>query len=80
MFSAVTIRDMPRIAEAHGLVPVPVDVCGSDYHIDVDSLRQAVTPKSRVLVVAHLFGARPDMREVLKISREHNLFVVEDCA
>ncbi len=80
LFSAVTIRDMPRIAEAHGLVPVPVDVCGSDYHIDVDSLRQAVTPKSRVLVVAHLFGARPDMREVLEVAREHNLFVVEDCA
>ncbi|QDT94620.1 aminotransferase class I/II-fold pyridoxal phosphate-dependent enzyme [Gimesia aquarii] len=80
LFSAVTIRDMPQIAEAHGLVPVPVDVCGSDYHIDMASLQQAVTTKSRILVVAHLFGARPDMQEVLDFAHEHNLFVVEDCA
>lgn len=80
LFSAVTIRDMPRIAQSQGLVPVPVDMCGSDYHLDLDSLRRAVTRKSRVLVVAHLFGARPDMRELLAVVREHNLFVVEDCA
>jgi dTDP-4-amino-4,6-dideoxygalactose transaminase len=80
LFSAVTLADMPRIAEAHGLVPVPVDVCDSDYHIDITSLRQAVTPKSRLLVVAHLFGARPNMQEVLEVARELKLFVVEDCA
>ncbi|WP_197993137.1 DegT/DnrJ/EryC1/StrS family aminotransferase [Gimesia aquarii] len=80
LFSAITIRDMPRIAKAHNLVAVPVDVCGSDYHIDIDSLQQAVTSKSRILVIAHLFGARPDMQEVLNFAHEHNLFVVEDCA
>lgn len=80
LFSAVTIRDMPQIAEAHGLVSVPIDVRGSDYHIDVASLQQAVTSKARILVVAHLFGARPDMRELLDFARKYNLFVVEDCA
>lgn len=80
LFSAITLRDMPAIAESHRLVPVPVDLAGSDFHIDVNSLQRAITPKSRVLVVAHLFGARPDMREVFEIAREHNLFVVEDCA
>lgn len=80
LFSAVTIRDMPQIAEAHGLTPVPVDVSGSDYNIDLTSLQQAVTTKSRILVVAPLFGARLDMQEVLDFAREHNLFVVEDCA
>lgn len=80
LFSAITIRDMPQIVEAHRLVPVPVDVCGSDYHIDMASLQQAVTSKSRILVVAHLFGARPDIQEVLDFAHEHNLFVIEDCA
>lgn len=80
LFSAVTIPDMPKIAAGHGLVPVPVDLRGSDYRIDVESLRRAVTPKSKVLVVAHLFGARPGMREVLEVARKHSLFVVEDCA
>lgn len=80
LFSAITIRDMPHIAEAHGLVPVPVDLAGSDSHVDVEALRTAITSRSRVLVVAHLFGARPEMGEVLRIAREHQLFVVEDCA
>jgi dTDP-4-amino-4,6-dideoxygalactose transaminase len=80
LFSAVTIPHLPKIAESHGLVPVPVDLRGSDFHIDVVSLQKAVTPRSRVLVVAHLFGARPDMREVLEVAQAHKLIVVEDCA
>ena len=80
LFSAVTLRDMPQIAVEHGLRPAPVDVCGSDFRIDVSALRRTITPQSRVLVTAHLFGARPDMREVLQIACEHDLFVVEDCA
>ncbi len=80
LFSAITIQDMPKIAEAHGLVPVPVDLCGSDYHIDLAALEQAVSSESKVLVIAHLFGARPCMQEVLEFARQHNLYVVEDCA
>lgn len=80
LFSAITIADMPRIAQGHGLVPVPVDVLGSDCHLDLASLRKSLTSRSRVLVVAHLFGARPELGAVLAIAREHNLIVVEDCA
>lgn len=80
LMSAVTIPAMPAIAAAHGLVPVPVGVVGSDFRVDLAALRRAVTPRSRVLVVAHLFGARPQMGEVCAVAREHGLFVVEDCA
>ncbi|MCA9015743.1 MAG: DegT/DnrJ/EryC1/StrS aminotransferase family protein [Planctomycetaceae bacterium] len=80
LFSAVTIPDMPLIAQAHDLVPVPVDLCGSAYQLDLTALRKAVTSNSRVLVVSHLFGARPEIEEILKVAREHRLFVVEDCA
>ncbi|MCA9041576.1 MAG: aminotransferase class I/II-fold pyridoxal phosphate-dependent enzyme, partial [Planctomycetaceae bacterium] len=80
LFTAITLRDMTYIAEAHGLVPVPVDVTGSDFQIDLTSLRTAISPKSKVLVIAHLFGAIPDLQEVLNIAREHDLYVIEDCA
>ena len=80
LFSAVTIAEMPQIAREHGLVPVPVDVCGCDYRLDLDSLAKAVSPRSRLLVVAHLFGARPPLDEVLEFARCHDLIVVEDCA
>ena len=80
LFSAITVPDMVRVALAHGLVPVPVDVCGSDFHLDLKSLRRAITEKSKLLVVAHLFGARPDMMAAYETAHAKDLFVVEDCA
>ncbi|WP_298869350.1 aminotransferase class I/II-fold pyridoxal phosphate-dependent enzyme [uncultured Gimesia sp.] len=80
LFSAVTVQDMPLIAEAHDLIPVPVDVSGSDYHIDRSALQNAITSRSKLLVISHLFGARPDIQEILELARKHNLLVVEDCA
>lgn len=80
LYSAVTIPDMVQVARAHGLVPVPIDVAGADLHVDVAALRRAISPRARVLVVAHLFGARPDLTELLEVARAAGLFVVEDCA
>jgi dTDP-4-amino-4,6-dideoxygalactose transaminase len=80
LFSAVTVPDMPRIARLHGLIPVPVDVRKNSFEVDMDTLQACVTEKSRVLVIAHLLGSRPDMQEVLSFARKHGLIVVEDCA
>ncbi|MAT14063.1 MAG: hypothetical protein CMJ46_02190 [Planctomyces sp.] len=80
LFSAITIPDMPRIAVSHGLVPVPVDVCGADFRIDINALRGAIGPRTKLLVVAHLCGARTNLDEVLKIAAEHHIFVIEDDA
>ena len=80
LVSAITIRDMVRIIEAHGLVPVPVDVNPEDLSVNVESLRRAVSPRTRAILVAHLFGTRPPLEPILEIARQHNLLVAEDCA
>ena len=80
LFSSITISDMPRIAEAHGLVPIPVDLSGCNFQLDLASLENAITAKSKVLVVAYLFGARPDLSQIIKLARERDLLIVEDCA
>lgn len=80
LVSAVTIRDMVRIIEEHGLVPVPVDVDMDDLTLSLDSLRSAISPRSKALLVAHLFGSRMDMGPVARLAREHGLLLVEDCA
>lgn len=79
LFSALTVPDMVRIAEAHDLVPVPVDI-DEGGQICPESLKRAVTSNSCMVVVAHLFGGHGPMDEVLAIAREHDLLVVEDCA
>ncbi|MEM8668973.1 MAG: DegT/DnrJ/EryC1/StrS family aminotransferase [Planctomycetota bacterium] len=79
LMSALTVPDMIRIVREHGLVPVPVDI-QDDGQLDIAGLRLAITPRSQLLVVAHLFGGTTCMDEVIPLAREHGLLVVEDCA
>lgn len=80
LLSALTVPDMKRIVEHHDLVAVPVDLVENGFSPCLQSLRQRITPATRVLVVAHLFGFRVPMEPILEIARQHNLLVVEDCA
>lgn len=63
-----------------GLTPVVVDVDPNTYNIDPDSVRKAITSKTKAIVPVHLFGQCAPMEEIMKIAKEHNLFVIEDNA
>ncbi|HZZ27911.1 MAG TPA: aminotransferase class V-fold PLP-dependent enzyme [Pirellulales bacterium] len=80
LVSAITIPDMVRIIEAHGLVPIPVDVDPDDLSIDRESLERAITSRTRAILVAHLFGTRQPLEPILEFAQLHSLFVAEDCA
>lgn len=80
LMSAMTIPDMARIVEHHGLLPVPVDLDPDTLGPNLASLGRAVTPASRAIVVAHLCGGRVSMAPILAEARQHGLLVIEDCA
>lgn len=80
LLSAITVPHMSQIVRAHGLVPVPVDLDMDRLAMDVVDLERAVSPSSRVVVVAHLFGSRMPMEPAIDVARRHGLFVIEDCA
>lgn len=61
-----------------GLTPVLVDVDFGTFNIDVDSLRKAITPKTKAIVPVHLFGQNANMESVLEIAKANNLYVIED--
>ena len=61
-----------------GLTPVVVDVDFDTFNISIDSLKKAITPKTKAIVPVHLFGQNADMEAILNIAKEYNLFVVED--
>jgi dTDP-4-amino-4,6-dideoxygalactose transaminase len=71
---------MVRIVEHHGLLPVPVDVDGRTLQPVLENLERAITPKTRAILVAHLFGTHVDMGPIIELARQHDLLVVEDCA
>lgn len=78
--SAVTHPDMARVAERHGLVPVPVDLDAGTLEPCPRLLESALTPRTRALVVAHLFGARADLDRSHAFCERHGLLLIEDCA
>jgi dTDP-4-amino-4,6-dideoxygalactose transaminase len=78
--SAVTIPDMVRIVEHHRLVPVPVDVDGRTLQPVIEHLERSITPRTRAILVAHLFGTHIDMGPIIELARQHDLLVIEDCA
>lgn len=78
--SGVTIPDMVRIIERHGLVAVPVDIDPARLDVDADGVERAITERTRAILVAHLFGSRMDMTPIVEVARQHGLYVVEDCA
>jgi len=61
-----------------GLTPVLVDVDPDTFNISVESVRKAITPKTKAIVPVHLFGQNADMETILELATKHNLKVVED--
>ena len=80
LMSAVTIPEMARIVSEHGFVPVPIDVHARTLSPDAEQLRSRITPRSRALLVAHLFGSRLDLSGVADAARDHGLELWEDVA
>ncbi len=62
------------------LTPVLVDVNPSDFNIDINAIKKAITPKTKAIVPVHLFGRCANMDEIMALAKEHNLYVIEDNA
>lgn len=61
-----------------GLTPVVVDVDWETMNMDVESVRRAITPRTKAIVPVHLFGQCADMEAIMALAEEHHLYVVED--
>lgn len=57
-----------------------VDVNPKTMNIDENEIEKAITSKTKAIVVVHYAGISPDMDEIMKIAKEHDLKVVEDAA
>ncbi len=67
-------------AEYVGAKAVFADVDLSTFNLDPAALEAAITPRTRAIVVVHLFGKAAPMDEIMAIARRHNLAVIEDAA
>lgn len=64
----------------NGLIPVLVEPDLGTYNIDIDKIEAAITPRTRAIMVVHLYGRIVWSEKLEKIARLHNLRIVEDNA
>lgn len=63
-----------------GLTPVLVDVDPRTFNINSSLIEAAVSPKTKAIIVVHLFGQSCDMAPIMALADVHHLFVIEDNA
>lgn len=63
-----------------GAKPVFADVDEASQNITADSVRAALTPRTKAVIAVHLAGWPCDMDPILELARDRNLLVIEDCA
>ncbi|RWB56741.1 DegT/DnrJ/EryC1/StrS aminotransferase family protein [Mesorhizobium sp.] len=81
----VLVPTLTYIASANavtytGAKVVFVDSDVDYWQIDINDARRRITPRTRAIMPVHLYGHACDMGAVLALAREHDLFVIEDCA
>jgi perosamine synthetase len=81
----VIVPDLTFAASANavlycGAKPVLVDVRPSDWGMDPDAVRRAITPRTKAIMPVHLYGHPCEMEPLMAIARAHGLYVVEDAA
>ena len=64
----------------YNAVPVFADIQDDIFCLDPVSIRERITPRTKAIIVVHLFGHPADMDAILEIARQHNLVVIEDAA
>ena len=62
----------------NGLTPVFLDILPETYNIDVRRLEEAISPRTRAVMLAHTLGNPFDLDAVLAVVRRHNLWLIED--
>lgn len=66
--------------ELTGAKPVFVDCELKTGNMDIEKIAQAVTQKTKGIVIVHYAGIPVEMDKVMEIADKHNLIVIEDCA
>ena len=63
-----------------GATPVFVDIDPITFNLTAETIKQAITDKTRAILPVHIFGQAANMHAIGTLAKQHNLFVIEDCA
>jgi hypothetical protein len=67
-------------AVMRGAIPVVADIDRDSGNLTAETIKSAVTSRTKAVIVVHLAGWPCDMESILELARRHGIFVIEDCA
>ena len=76
---AVSFPTTINPAVQYGLIPVFLDVNPATYNIDISRLEEALSDKTKAIIIAHTLGNPFDVEAVSAFAKKHNLWLIEDC-
>ncbi len=60
--------------------PVFADVDLNSQNITADTIKRSITTKTKAIIVVHLAGFPAEMDPIMQLAKEHDIYVIEDCA
>jgi CDP-6-deoxy-D-xylo-4-hexulose-3-dehydrase len=72
------VSDISSVTQL-GMTPVFVDVSMDNLSITSENIKNAITDKTKAIVLVHCLGFNAINEEIIKISKEKNILLIEDC-
>lgn len=79
LLQAFTCIVVPNAIIASGARPIYVDI-NKDLTLDISDLKKKITKKTKAILLQYTFGIPSDITEIEKLAKQHNIFIIEDCA
>jgi len=74
----ITIKGILDVVIDLGLKPVFVDLDPETLYFDIDLLRKTIGDNTKVSLITYLFGIVPDIEQMVRVFKAHNVYVLED--
>ena len=78
--SPYTMIASATAAVVFNAVPVFADIDPVTYTLSAETIAPHISPRTKAIIVVHIFGQAADMDPIMELAREHGIAVIEDCA
>ena len=74
----ITIKAILDVVLATGLKPIFVDINENDFSYNLADLKAKINENTKSILISYLYGIVPDVDEIVKLSKENDLYILED--
>ena len=78
--SPYTMMASATAAVVYNAVPVFADIDPNTFCLSVESIKEKISPRTKAIIVVHIFGHPADMDPIMELAESNNIAVIEDAA